>query len=97
MSTNSVSAFEPLIHVASWTVMVLSIGHPLLRNISLMMAMVNFVGATTGYQLVLFASRQLHVTKPELGLLFSANAAGVVVFGLLAGWLRPSCPRWARD
>ncbi|HZU14893.1 MAG TPA: MFS transporter [Chloroflexota bacterium] len=64
------------------------IGHPILRNISLMMAMVNFVGATLGYQLVLFASRHLHATKPELGLLFSANAAGFVVFGLLAGWFR---------
>jgi MFS family permease len=68
------------------------IGHPVLRNISLMMALVNFVGATAGFQLVLFASRQLHVTRPELGALYSAGAAGVVVFGLLAGWFRK---RWS--
>ena len=68
------------------------IGHPVLRNISLMMAMVNFVGASAGYQLVLFASRQLHVTGPQLGALYSASAAGIVVFGLLAGWFRK---RWS--
>lgn len=66
--------------------------HPILRNISLMMAMVNFVGATTGYQLVLFAKERLHVSNFELSLLFAAGAAGVIVSGLLAGSLRK---RWS--
>ena len=32
------------------------LSHPVLRNISLMMALINFVGVTTGAQLVLFAN-----------------------------------------
>lgn len=68
------------------------IGNPILRNISLMMALVNFAGASQGYQLVLFASQRLHATRQEIGLLFSAGAAGVVIFGLLAGWFRR---RWS--
>ena len=68
------------------------IGHPVLRNISVMMAMVNFVGATTGYQLVLFAKQRLHTSNVELGLLFSSGAVGVVALGLLAGPLRR---RWS--
>jgi MFS family permease len=68
------------------------IGHPILRNISLMMAMVNFVGATTGFQLVLFAKQRLHASNAELGLLFASGALGVILFGLLAGTLRR---RWS--
>ena len=37
------------------------LGHPVLRNISLMMALINFVSATTFSQLVLFASVELDV------------------------------------
>ena len=68
------------------------LGHPVLRNISAMMALVNFVAATTGAQLVLFASRQLHATNTEIGLFFSAGSVGVVVLGLSAGLLRK---RWS--
>ncbi|HZS94890.1 MAG TPA: MFS transporter [Chloroflexota bacterium] len=64
------------------------ISHPVLRNISIMMAMVNFVSAPAGYELVLFAKRQLGTTNAELGVLFAANGAGVVLTGLLAGRLR---------
>jgi MFS family permease len=64
------------------------IGHPVLRNISLMMALINFVGATTFTQLVLFARDRLNVGPVGVGLLFAAGSAGVVVTGLLAGRLR---------
>jgi predicted MFS family arabinose efflux permease len=64
------------------------IGHPVLRNISLMMALINFVGATTYTQLVLFASDRLNVGAAGVGVLFAAGSAGVVVTGLLAGRLR---------
>src|SRR5436305_14106109 len=64
------------------------IGHPVLRNISLMMALINFVGATTFTQLVLFASERLDVGPRGVGALFAAGAGGVVVTGLLAGRLR---------
>ena len=64
------------------------LSHPVLRNISFMMALINFVGATTYTQLVLFASERLDASKLEIGLLFAAGSAGVVVTGLLAGRLR---------
>jgi predicted MFS family arabinose efflux permease len=62
--------------------------HPVLRNISLMMALINFVGATTFAQLVLFADQRLDARDAKVGGLFAAGAAGVVVTGLLAGRLR---------
>jgi predicted MFS family arabinose efflux permease len=64
------------------------VSHPVLRNISLMMALINFVGATTFTQLVLFAHDRLNVGAGGVGVLFAAGSAGVVVTGLLAGRLR---------
>jgi MFS family permease len=64
------------------------VSHPVLRNISLMMALINFVGATTFTQLVLFARDRLDVGARGVGALFAAGSAGVVVTGLLAGRLR---------
>ena len=68
------------------------IHHPVLRNISIMMALVNFVGATVGAQLVFFAKVQLHAGNSQIALLFAAEGAGVVVLSLLAGRLRK---RWS--
>jgi len=68
------------------------VGHPVLRNISLMMALVNFVSTTTGAQLVLYAKDRLHATNVELGVLFAVEGAGVVLFSLAAGWFRR---RWS--
>ena len=64
------------------------LSHPVLRNISLMMAMFNFVGATTLAQLVLFAKERLDATDGQVGFLFSAGSAGIVVLSLLAGRIR---------
>lgn len=68
------------------------LGHPVLRNISLMMAMVNFVGASTSAQLIFFAKVRLVASDPQVSLLFSASSLGVVITGLLAGTLRK---RWS--
>jgi MFS family permease len=68
------------------------LSHPVLRTISAMMALVNFVGTTTNAQLVLFAKERLHATNSQIGLLFAAGGAGVVVFSLAAGRLRK---RWS--
>jgi MFS family permease len=62
--------------------------HPILRNVSLMMALVNFVGATAFAQLVLFAKERLDATDGQVGLLFSAGGAGIVLISFLAGPLR---------
>lgn len=67
------------------------LGHPVLRMISLMMALVNFVSTTVGSQGVYFAEKQLGANDAQVGLMFSAGAAGVVVLSLLAGTLRK---RW---
>ncbi len=68
------------------------LGHPVLRNISLMMAMVNFVATTVSTQLVLFAKVQFQASDTQVGLLYSAGSIGIVFLSLLAGPLRK---RWS--
>jgi MFS family permease len=68
------------------------LSHPVLRNISLMMAMINTVGATVFAQVVLFAKQALGAEDSQVGLLFAAGGAGVVVLSLAAGQLRK---RWS--
>ncbi len=68
------------------------LSHPVLRNISMMMAMVNFVSAASYAQLVLFAKVRLEANDTQVSLLFSAGSLGVVTMGLLAGPLRK---RWS--
>lgn len=62
--------------------------HPVLRNISLMMAFINLVSATAGVQLVLYAKRELAATDSDVGLFFAAGGAGAFLLGMLAGPLR---------
>jgi MFS family permease len=64
------------------------LSHPVLRNISIMMAMFNFVAATTLAQLVLFAKERLDASDSQVGLLFSAGSAGIVLLSLAAGPIR---------
>ncbi len=68
------------------------LGHPVLRNISLMMALVNFVGSTVYAQLVLFAKDRLLASDTQVGVLYSAGSLGVVLLSLAAGPLRK---RWS--
>lgn len=68
------------------------LGHPVLRNISAMMALVNFVSVTVMAQLVLYAKERLHATNSEIGVLFAAAGIGSVLFSLAAGQLRK---RWS--
>ena len=67
------------------------LSHPVLRNISAMMALVNLVGTTAFAQLVFFGKERLHATDAEIGILFAADSLGVVVLSLAAGPLRK---RW---
>jgi hypothetical protein len=62
--------------------------HPVLRSISIMMALINFVYATADAQLVLFAARALHASSSQIGFLFACGAAGIVIVSLLAGPIR---------
>ena len=62
--------------------------HPILRNISIMMALINFLAATTQSQLVLFAKERLGASDAQVGFLYSAGALGIVVLSLAAGPVR---------
>lgn len=64
------------------------VSHPVLRNISLMMMLFNFVDSTFQAQQVLYAKERLHTNNFELGLLFAVSGAGAVLFSLAAGFLR---------
>ena len=64
------------------------LGHPVLRNISAMMALINLVGATVYTQLVVFAKRQLEASDSQVALLYAAGSVGVVLLSLAAGPLR---------
>ncbi len=62
--------------------------NPVLRSISIMMALVNFVGVTTSAQLVFFAKERFNASDGRVSLLYSVGGAGVVVLSLSAGILR---------
>ncbi len=64
------------------------VSNPVLRTISLMMALINFVGASEWSQLVLFAKRVLSATDTGVSGLYAAGAAGVVVLSLAASRIR---------
>lgn len=63
-------------------------GHPVLRNILLMLTLLNFLSTNRESQLVVLAEQHLHATDTQFGLLNAAGGAGVVLFSLLAGPLR---------
>lgn len=62
--------------------------HPVLRSISIMMALINFVSATQLSQLVLFGERALAATNSQVALLFAAGAAGIVIVSSAAAPIR---------
>lgn len=62
--------------------------HPVLRAITLMMILINFIASSLGAELVLFTKQMLHATDARVGLMYSAGSAGVVVLAMAAGVLR---------
>jgi len=67
-------------------------GHPVLRLISLMMAINNFFCLTVFAQIVLYAGGTLGYSRQGIGLLLAAGGVGVVVSTSLAGRLRARFP-----
>ncbi len=63
-------------------------GHPVLRAISVMMALVNLVAFTTNAQIVLFAQFQFQANDTQIGILYAAAGLGPAVLSLMAGLLR---------
>ncbi len=62
--------------------------HPVLRNISIMLTLVNLLAITTMAQLVLFAKQQLQANDAQISLLYAAGGGGLLVLSLLADPLR---------
>jgi predicted MFS family arabinose efflux permease len=62
--------------------------HPVLRTISIMMALINFLASTQSSQLVLFAKRTLGASDVQVAVLFAAGAAGIVIVSLAAAPIR---------
>jgi MFS family permease len=61
---------------------------PVLRDISILVALANLVAAPIYSQIVLFADVQLNATRSETAFLYAAGAFGMMVFGLMAGRIR---------
>jgi MFS family permease len=68
------------------------LGHPVLRTVAVMMALVNLVRAPSGGQLVLLAKERYGASDAQVSLLFSAAGMGVFALSLGAGALRA---RWS--
>ncbi|MGH2751521.1 MAG: MFS transporter [Actinomycetota bacterium] len=66
--------------------------HPILRDISLMLAVANLLAATIYSQIVLFADVQLGASRSETAFIYAAGALGMTIFGLMAGRIRK---RWS--
>jgi MFS family permease len=68
------------------------LGHPVLRSVAIMMALVNCVGFTVYAQLVLFAKERLGATDSQVGFLYAAGSVGMIALALAAGPLRRRLP-----
>ena len=66
--------------------------HPLLRWITLLLLLVNFILPTSSAQLVLFAKNWFAASDTQIGLLYAGGSLGTVVFALAARQLRG---RWS--
>jgi MFS family permease len=64
------------------------LGQPVLRNIAIIMAMVNFLAITAHAQLVLFATQQLRASSAEIAWLYAAESLGMGVLALAVAPLR---------
>lgn len=88
-SFNRLQTPPPLnIGTAVWEGIMYLIRHPILRLLAIFGLVLNFVVATIGAQLVLFAKDHLQVTNSQLGMLYTAQSIGVFGFALLAGYIR---------
>ncbi|HET8842335.1 MAG TPA: MFS transporter, partial [Ktedonobacteraceae bacterium] len=66
--------------------------HPILRWITLLLLLINFIIPTAGAQIVLFARQWVAASDPQVGLLYAGGGLGTVAFSLAAGWFRK---RWS--
>ncbi len=68
------------------------LNHPILFWLTLLLLLINFILPTAEVQIVLYAKEWLHASDTQIGLLYASDGLGVVVFSLMANWLRK---RWS--
>lgn len=68
------------------------LSHPVLRAISIMIALVNLVSFTINAQLILFAKLQFQVADTQIGLFYAAEGVCTIILSLAAGPLRKRWP-----
>jgi MFS family permease len=61
---------------------------PVLRDISILVALANLIAAPIYSQIVLFADVQLNASRSQTAFLYASGAVGMMTFGLLAGRIR---------
>ncbi len=61
--------------------------HSLLRTIVMMLTLTNFLTITPAAQLVAFAKQRFHASDVQVGLLYAAGGAGVIVLSLISNRL----------
>jgi hypothetical protein len=61
---------------------------PLLRTVSIVMAVANLFGAAIQVELLFFAKVQLSASNSQVAFLFAAGGVGIVLFSMLAGPIR---------
>jgi len=61
------------------------LGHPVLRSITLLLFLINFLLPTVTGQLVLFAKEQLDASNAQVGFLYASGGLGTVLLSFLAG------------
>lgn len=64
------------------------LSHPLWRSLTVLLMILLFMSTIAESQVVLFAKQWLHTSDAEIGLLFSCQGIGIVMFSLAANRLR---------
>lgn len=62
--------------------------HPILRNISLMTALLVFVVSSVNAQVIVFAKQQLGANDTQTGFFFTFGGIGMLIASMLAGYLK---------
>jgi hypothetical protein len=60
------------------------VGHPVLRTITALLLLINFILPTVSAQLVLFAAEVLGASATQIGFLYASASIGTVLIALLA-------------
>jgi len=65
---------------------------PVIRSITLLLLLMNFLLPTTGAQLVLFAKQWFVASNTQIGLLYASSSAGTALFAISVSRLRKRVP-----